>query len=100
MIFIKESKPEFQNVPKAMFYQGQMQMLAMGVKEHYLVRYLTAMGLDYYGNPLEYDLPLESRIFYQKIKADERVQAQIIGLVAEAAKERDLLVKIFKKPIL
>lgn len=99
MLFIKESKPEFQNVPKQMFYQGQMQMLAMGVEEHYLVRYLTAMDTDYYGNTIEYDLPLNVRLFYQKIKSDKRVQAQIIGLVEQASKERDLLVEIFKKPV-
>ena len=100
MLFIKESKPEYQNSPKEYFFQAQMQMLAMGVKEHYLVRYLTAMDIDYDGNAVEYDLPLDVRLFYQKIKADERTQAQIIGLVAEAVKERDLLVQIFKKPIL
>ncbi len=99
MLFIKESKPEFQNVPKAMFYQGQMQMLAMNVSEHYLVRYLTAMDVDYYGNVVEYDLPLNVRLFYQKIVANDRVQKQIIGLVDEAAKERDLLVKMFKTPV-
>lgn len=98
MQFIKESKPEFQNVPKQMFYQAQMQMLAMSVDEHYLVRYLTAMDTDYYGNTIEYDLPLNVRLFYQKVKADKRVQAQIIGLVEAAAKERDLLVAIFKTP--
>lgn len=100
MLFIKEAKPEFQNVPKQMFYQAQMQMLAMGVKEHYLVRYLTAMDTDYYGDTIEYDLPLDVRLFYQKIKADERVQAQIIGLVELAAKERDLLISIMKQPVL
>lgn len=100
MIFINESEPKYQNVPMQMFYQAQMQMLAMNVKEHYLVRYLTAMDLDYYGNTIEYDLPLDVRLFYQKIKADERVQAQIIGLVELAAKERDLLISIMKQPVL
>ncbi len=100
MLFIKESKPEYQNVPKAMFYQGQMQMLAMNVEEHYLVRYLTAMDIDYEGNKIEYDLPLNVRLFYQKINADKRVQAQILGLVEAAVKERDLLVEIFRKPLL
>ncbi len=99
MLFIKESKPEFQNVPKAMYYQGQMQMLSMNVEEHYLVRYLTAMDTDYYGNTIEYDLPLEIRLFYQKITADKRVQTQILGLVEAAAKERDILVKLFKTPV-
>ena len=99
MLFINESKPEFQNVPKAMFYQGQMQMLALGDTEHYLVRYLTACDVDYYGNTIEYDLPLDVRLFYQKITADERTQKQILGLVEIAVKERDLLVKIMKQPI-
>lgn len=110
MIFIKESKLQYQNVPKEMFYQGQMQMLAatirnqsLGhppVKEHYVVRYLTAMDVDYYGETIEYNLPLDVRLFYQKIDVDYRVQEQILGLVKEAAAERDLLVKIMQKPII
>jgi len=109
MIFIEQSKPQFQNVPKDMFYQGQMQMLAVSehnkklglppVNEHYLVRYLTACDTDKYGNSVEYDLPLDVRLFYQKIVADFRVQTQIIGLVEAAAKERDVLLQIMKKPI-
>ncbi|MES2397918.1 MAG: YqaJ viral recombinase family protein [Bacteroidota bacterium] len=109
MIFIEQSKPQFQNVPKEMFYQGQWQMMALSeynksighppVTEHYLVRYLASMDIDFDGNQIEYDLPLETRLFYQKIVADERVQKQILYLVEEAAKERDLLVKIFLKPI-
>jgi hypothetical protein len=99
MIFINSKKPEFQNVPKEFFYQAQMQMMAMGVNEHYLVRYLTAMDTDYYGNTVEYDLPLNVRLFYQKIIADKRIQNQILYIVSEAAKERDLLVKIYKSPI-
>ncbi len=100
MLFIKQSKPEYQNVPKEMFYQGQMQMMSLNVGEHYLARYLTKMDIDYDGNKVEYDLPLEVRLFYQKIKADKRVQEQILYLVKEATKERDLLVKIFKTPII
>jgi hypothetical protein len=109
MVFVNESKPQFQNVPKQMFYQGQMQMLAVSeynksiglppINEHYLVRYLTACDTDYYGNSIEYDLPLDVRLFYQKIVADYRVQAQIVGLVETAAKERDVLLQIMKKPI-
>lgn len=97
---IKESKPEFQNVPKDYFYQAQMQMMALGVKEHYLVRYLTAMDIDFDGNKIEYDLPLEVRLFYKKIVAVEMVQNEILAKVEEAAKERDALIEIFKKPIL
>lgn len=99
MIFINQSKPIYQNVPKEMFYQGQMQMMSLDVSEHYLVRYLTKMDIDYDGNKVEYDLPLNVRLYYQKITADKRVQEQIIYLVSEAAKERDLLVKILKHPI-
>lgn len=97
---IKESKPEYQNVPKDYFYQAQMQMMALGVKEHYLVRYLTAMDIDFDGNKIEYNLPLDVRLFYKKIIADEKVQNEILEKVEQAAKERDVLVEIFKKPIL
>lgn len=97
---IKESKPEFQNVPKDYFYQAQMQMMSLKVNEHYLVRYLTAMDIDFDGNKIEYNLPLNVRLFYKKIIADEKVQNEILQKVEEAAKERDILVEIFKTPIL
>ena len=97
---INESKPAFQNVPKEYFYQAQMQMLSMNVNEHYLVRYLTAMEIDYDGNKIEYDLPLDVRIYFKKITADKEVQDEIVRLVDAATKERDALVEIFKTPII
>ena len=100
MLMIKESKPEFQNVPKQYFYQAQMQMLALGVDTHYLVRYLTKSDLDYEGNKVEYNLPLNVRLYWKRITADKSVQDDILSLVEAAATERDLLVEIFTKPIL
>lgn len=109
MIQIRESKPLYQNVPKESYYQGQMQMMALSkenerlghppVKEHYLVRYLTNMEIDDGGNKIEYDLPLETRLFYKKITAHEGVQNEILKMVSEAIKERDLLVRVFMNPI-
>lgn len=96
---IKDSKPKFQNVPKAYYYQAQMQMLSLNVKEHYLVRYLTSMDVDDDGNKIEYDLPIETRLFYKVIKADEGVQNEILLLVEQAAKERDVLIEILLKAI-
>jgi hypothetical protein len=100
MMQIREAKPEYQNVPKQMFMQGQMQMMSLGVDTHYLVRYLTAMEVTEYGEKIEYDLPLETRLYYKVIKADLDVQKKILELVEEASTERDLLIKIFKQPIL
>lgn len=111
MLHIKEGKPEYQNVPKESFYQAQTQMMSLTehnkklghppVTEHYLVRYLTNC---YYnedtGEKIEYDLPIETRMFWKVIKADPKVQEQILKEVEQASKERDLLVEIFKKPIL
>lgn len=100
MLFLKEGKPGFQNCPKQMFYQGQMQMMALRTEEHYLVRYMTAMDIDYYGEKIEYDLDLNVRLFYQRITKDPVVQEQILEAVEQAAKERDLLVEIMMKPII
>ena len=68
MLIINDSKPEFQNVPKAYFYQAQMQMMSLSkhnetlghpaVTNHYLVRYLTSTNYDFDGNKIEIDLPL------------------------------------------
>lgn len=100
MLMINEAKPKYQNVPKSYYYQAQMQMMALGVKEHYLVRYMTKMDVDFDGNKIEYDLPLESRIFYKVIKQDLEVQEELLDMVEQAAKERDVLVEIFRAPIL
>lgn len=99
LLQIKESKPKYQNVPKEMYYQAQMQMMALGTDTHYLVRYLTSMEVDFNGDKIEYNLPLEVRLFYKEIKADKEVQDEILRLVEEASKERDALVKILLSPI-
>lgn len=99
MLMIHNFKKEFQNVPKEYYYQAQMQMLALDVKEHYLVRYMTSSDIDFDGNKIEYDLPLETRLFYKVIKADHAVQMVMLELVEIAAKERDVLINIFKTPI-
>lgn len=96
---LKESNPKYQNIPKDYFYQAQMQMLAMGATKHYLVRYLTSCDIDFDGNKIEYDLPLDVRLFYKVITEDKKVQAEILKAVELASVERDVLVEIFKKPI-
>lgn len=110
LLFIKESKPEFQNVPKEMFFQAQMQMMALTkhneslghppVIKHYLVRYMTSSVIDDDGNKIEYNLPIESRMFYAVILADEKVQSDLRLQIAQAAAERDILIELFKRPIL
>ncbi|MEO6901582.1 MAG: YqaJ viral recombinase family protein [Bacteroidia bacterium] len=104
--FIRQSKPKYQHVPKEYFIQGQLQMMALTahnlklghppVLEHYLVRYLTSSDTDYFGNTIEYDLPLEERIFYQNIVADFEIQEQFLQLVDNAVLERDIVVKLLK----
>jgi hypothetical protein len=100
MMMVKESKPEYQNVPKEYFYQAQVQMMSLGVDTHYLVRYLTKSDLDYEGNKIEYNLPLNVRLYWKKITADPIVQQSILDAVELAAKERDLLIEIFTKPMI
>jgi hypothetical protein len=110
MTQVKESKPKYQNVPKESFYQAQMQMMALTkynealghppVTEHYLVRYLTAMEVDDDGNKIEYDLPLNVRLFYKKIIADPEVQKEILDEVAAASLERDAIIQILLQPII
>ena len=110
MMMINDSKPEFQNVPKAYFYQAQMQMMSLtkhnesigypAVTNHYLVRYLTSTNYDFDGNKIEIDLPLNVRIFYKIVKADLEVQAKILQEVAQASEQRDALIQILKQPII
>lgn len=108
-LIIKEAKPQYQNAPKEMYYQAQMQMMSLTafnkklghppVTEHYLSRYLTKMDFDDLGTKYEYNIPLNVRLFYQIIKADEKVQNEILELVELASQERDLIVQILNKPI-
>jgi len=110
MMMLNDSKPEFQNVPKAYFYQAQMQMLSLSkhnlekghpaVINHYLVRYLTSTNYDFDGNKIEIDLPLNVRIFYKIVKADLEVQSKILQEVAQASEQRDALIQILKQPII
>lgn len=100
MLMVNEGKPQYQNVPKSYFYQAQMQMMAVGVDKHYLVRYLAQYFENESGDLIEVDLPLEQRIFYSEITKDEAVQEEIRSMIKSAVEERDLLIKIFKQPIL
>lgn len=109
-MIIKEAKPLYQNSPKEMFYQAQMQMMSLtehnknlghpAVTKHYLARYLTKMDFDDMGNKYEYDIPLNVRMFYKVIEADEKVQKEILESGNQAAKERDVIVEILRNPIL
>lgn len=100
MIQIAQSKPKYQNVPKEMYYQAQMQMLALNIDEHYLVRYLTSMEIDQDGNKIEYDLDLNVRLFYKHIEADKIVQEEILEAVEIASKERDKYIELLIQPII
>ena len=99
ILMIESGKPEYQNVPKEYYYQAQVQMLSLDVQEHYLVRYMTSTDIDYDGNKIEYDLPLNVRLYYKIIKADKDVQADMLEKVQQAATERDILIKILTTPI-
>ena len=85
---------------KLMFIQAQMQMMSLKVDTHYLVRYMTSSEVDDDGNKIEYDIPLESRMFWTKITADKPFQDMLLAEIVKASKERDLYVEIFRKPIL
>jgi len=84
---------EYQGVPKPYFYQLQLQMMAAGCKESYLVRYLTSALTDDFGNKFEFDLPLESRIFYTKVLLNDEVKQQIDQKLAKAEETKSLIIK-------
>lgn len=83
---------DFQGVPKNYFYQLQMQMLATGAKSAYLVRYLTSSFTDNYGNKHEYNMPLENRIFWQVLTADEAVHKQILDKIEKAEQTKQTII--------
>lgn len=111
MMLINESKPEYQNSPLSMFVQAQMQMRAATiynalkghppVTNHYLVRYLTSAIVDDSGMKQEIDLPIEVRLFWKVITFDQVFYDTVVQPnIDSASNERDLLVKIFKQPII
>lgn len=100
MMILNDSKPEFQNCPKQMYFQVQMQIMSMKTDTGILARYLTSANVDQDGNKYEYDLPLEVRMFYKEVRKDERVQESILIEVEKAAKERDELVEKLKSVII
>ncbi len=100
MMLINEGKPEYQNVPKSYYYQAQMQMMSVGVNKHYLVRYLAEYFEDEAGELIQVELPLEERIYYAEIKKDEAVCDELKRIISEAVKERDMLISIYKQPII
>jgi hypothetical protein len=84
-------------MPKSYFYQLQMQMLCTGAKKGYLARYLTNSIVDEYGNKTEYDIPLDERIFWTELNADEEVHQQIIDKVKAAEAIKQGFIQSFKK---
>lgn len=109
LMLLNDSKPEFQNSPRSMFYQGQWQMASLTehnrllghppVKEHYLFRYLTKPDYMKVSPSEEYNLSLSDRWYYKKILWDDMVQEQIKIQVAKAVKERDELIIKLKTPL-
>jgi len=98
VMVVKESKPEYQNSPASMYWQGQMQMLAASshfgyeVNQHYLVRYLTSGIIDDDGNKIEFDLTESQRMYWKLIEANKEDQARLIEAIKEAAIERDRVI--------
>lgn len=100
IIFVNNLYPEYQNCLKEQFFQAQMQMKALNVNEHYLIRYLADEFEDELGNMVKVTLPIQARIFWQLIKRDNKICDELDRIIETAATERDLLVKIFKQPII
>lgn len=84
-------------IPKAYYYQLQMQMLCTGAKKGYLARYLTNSIVDEYGNKTEYNIPLDERIFWTELSADEEVHQQIIDKIKTAESIKQGFIQSFKK---
>lgn len=83
-------------MPKEYFYQLQMQMMATGAPEGYLVNYLAEEFGNTFTGEIEYkfELPLESRIIIQHVPADLAVQAQMRELIVKACARRQYHEKI------
>jgi hypothetical protein len=107
IMFVEESKPEFQNVPKQYYWQGQYQMLALSnhlgydVTKHRVIRYLPESVTDDEGNELhKFTIPESVRIFSATIERNEDDQQRLIEAIESAVIERDMYVKILETPII
>lgn len=84
----------FRNVkkmPETYMYQNQMQMLATGHSQGYVVMYLTSNVHDEYGNKIEYDIDINDRHIFKSIIADDTTQDEILKRAEEFFSMRDKL---------
>lgn len=108
--FIQKKNPEYQFCSKDYFIQGQIQMLSASienaklglppVEKHYLVRYFASTQTDFWGNDIEFPMPLESRMFWAEITADKKWQNEFLEHVETASEQRDLIAQIMLQPII
>lgn len=86
---------------KGYLAQLQWQMKATGHKKGYVVFFLTSNRTDEYGNKVEYDIPLEDRVHWEEVIADNTFQIEIEQRIREFFPLRDLILShIENVPIL
>lgn len=96
----KSKYAAYQFIPKAYFYQGQMQMmvasreLGYDVTTHKVVRYLPDGWHDELDEYHSFGLNPKQRMFVATIKADKAVQDSIDEAIALAIPERDAIMNI------
>jgi len=83
---------EGDNVPREYFYQLQMQMMVTGCDTSYLCRYLTSSVTDDFGNKFEFDLTINSRLFYTTVKKDQSVWDAMEEKIMKAQKTKERII--------
>ena len=65
-------------LPDTYIAQNQMQMMATGHSNGFVMVYLTSNSIDEYGNKIEYDIPIEERHLFLPLTADKAFQDEIM----------------------
>lgn len=80
-------------LPDTYIAQNQMQMMATGHKNGYVVVYLTSNAIDEYGNKIEYDIPVSERHLFMPLQSDKDFQDEIEKRVEGFFPLRDSILK-------
>jgi hypothetical protein len=86
-------------IPKAYFYQLQMQMLATGAKDAYLAYYL-AREFKQGEEVFTMDLPIENRLFFYHVEKDADLHLEIIERIQRAERIKIGMIEKFNSSLI
>jgi hypothetical protein len=97
--YLKSDKDdEFGGITKTYYYQLQFQMLATKTPTSFLAYYLAKDFTNLYTGEVEhtFDLPVDRRMFFVEIKANESVQNDMVERIERAERIKQSFIRKWK----